>query len=166
MRVSYVADYFDKLEDVQEAAKQSAAVSHDHPEGIKGAVVTATCIWMAKHGRSKQDIYDYVLEQYPEDQYEYNIARDLDSYRKNYTWNETCQGSVAPAMRCFYESKSYESFLRNVYSFKCDSDTLAAIGGGVAEEFYHGVGFDADKILHKYLDKRLYEILKTSIVKA
>lgn len=162
MRVSYVADYFDDLADVQNAAKRSAEVTHNHPEGIKGAVVTATCIWMAKNGKSRQEIYDYVLLQYPESVYECNIARDLESYRKNYVWNETCQGSVAPAMRCFYESDSYESFLRNVYSFKCDSDTLAAIGGGVAEEFYHGVGFDADEVLKKYLDDRLYGIITNS----
>lgn len=160
MRVAFVGEYYEELHDVVRVAEKTAAVTHNHPEGIKGAVVTAVCIWMARHGKSKKQIYDYVLEQYPAGQYEYSIDRSLDELAPVYRWNETCMGSVSPAMRCFYESDSYESFLRNVFRLKCDSDTLAAIGGPVAEEFYHGVGFDAEPILRKYLDDRMYEILK------
>jgi ADP-ribosylglycohydrolase len=145
---------------MQEMAKKTAEVSHNHPEGIKGAVVTATCIWMAKHGKSKQEIYDYVLEQYPKDEYEYSIGYSLDEMRPRYKWDVSCQGSVPAAMRCFYESTDYESFIRNIYSLHCDSDTFGAIAGGVAEEFYHGFGsVDADKILKEYLTDELYEIL-------
>lgn len=160
MRVSFVGEYYEDLKDVMAAAKKTAAVSHNHPEGIKGAVVTAVCIWMAKHGKSKQDIYDYVLEQYPAEDYEFGIDKDVGYLEKHYSWDVTCMNSVPAAMRCFYESDSFETFMRNIFRFDCDSDTLGAIGVAVAEEFYHGVGFDADQILKKYLDQRLYRILK------
>ncbi len=160
MRVSFVGEYYDDFDEMQKMAEATAAVSHNHPEGIKGAVVTATCIWMARHGKSKQEIYEYVLEQYPKADYEYSIAYSLDEIRPRYKWNESCQGSVPAAMRCFYESSDYESFIRNVFSLKCDSDTFGAIAGGVAEEFYKGFGdIDAEGLLKKYLTPDLYEIL-------
>lgn len=161
MRVAYVADFFTELNDVQDWARKTALVSHDHPEGIKGAVVTATCIWMAKNGKSKQDIYDYVLEQYSADQYPYSIDKDMDYLRRNYEWTEKCSDTVPAAMRCFYDSTDYESFMRNIYSFKCDSDTFGAIAGGVAEEFYHGFGdICEDELLTQFLDLALYQILQ------
>lgn len=160
MRVSYVGEHFEDIGDVIAEAERSAAVTHDHPEGIKGAVVTAVCIWMARHGRSKQDIYDYVLEQYPSERYEFSIDKDMEYLERHYKWNSTCMGSVPPAMRCFYESDSFESFMRNVFRFHCDCDTLGAIGGGVAEEYYHGFGFPAAGVLERYLDERLMGILK------
>lgn len=160
MRVSFVGEYYDDYDEMQKMAEATAVVSHNHPEGIKGAVVTATCIWMAKHGKSKQEIYDYVLEQYPKADYEYSIGYSLDEMRPRYKWNESCQGSVPAAMRCFYESSDYESFIRNVFSLKCDSDTFGAIAGGVAEEFYKGFGdIDAEGMLKEYLTPDLYEIL-------
>lgn len=158
MRVSYIAEYYDNLEDVVREAEKSAAVTHNHPEGIKGAVVTATCIWMARHGKTKQEIHDYVAEQYPADDYEYHIDVDMDWLVENYQHNESCQGSVATAMKCFVESSSYEDFLRRVYSLDCDADTLGAIGGAVAEEFYGTTGFPAEELIKKYLDDYLYAI--------
>ena len=135
MRVSFVGEYYDDFDEMQLEAKATAAVSHNHPEGIKGAVVTATCIMMAKHGKSKQEIYDYVLREYPPEDYEYSIAYSLEELRPRYRWNETCQGSVPAAMRCFFESTDYESFMRNVISLNCDTDTFGAIAGGVAEDY-------------------------------
>ncbi len=159
MRVSFVGEYFDQLDDVIRAAAKTAEVSHDHPEGIKGAVVTAVCIWMAKHGKTKDEIYDYVLKQYPAEIYEYSIDKDVSYLKKHYRWNETCMGSVPAAMRCFYESDSFDSFMRNLFQLNCDCDTLGAIGGAVAEEYYGGVGFDGMEIIRKYLDDRLWKIL-------
>ena len=160
MRVAFVGEYYDNYEEMQRIAKATAVVSHNHPEGIKGAVVTATCVWMAKHGKTRQDIYDYVLEQYPADEYEYSIGYSLDEIRPRYIWNESCQGSVPVAMRCFYESNDYESFIRNIFSLECDSDTFGAIAGGVAEEFYHGFGeLDAERIIYDNLDEYLQDIL-------
>ena len=160
MRVAFVGDFYEDYDEMQAMAAKTAEVSHNHPEGIKGAVVTATCIWMAKCGKSKQEIYDYVLSEYPVDLYEYSIGNSLDDIRPRYKWNESCQGSVPAAMRCFYESTDYESFMRNIYSLPCDSDTFGAIAGGVAEEFYHGFGdIDAQGIFKKHLSDDLYEIL-------
>ena len=160
MRVAFVGEYYEGYDEMQRMAEATAVVSHDHPEGIKGAVVTATCIWMARHGKTRQEIYDYVLEQYPVNKYEYSIGYSLDEIRTRYVWNESCQGSVPAAMRCFYESSDYESFIRNIYSLQCDSDTFGAIAGGVAEEFYGGFGdVDAEGILEEYIDDELMEIL-------
>ena len=111
MRVAFVGEYYDDYEQMQEMAAKTAEVSHNHPEGIKGAVVTATCIWMSKHGKSKQEIYDYVLAEYPAEGYEYSIAYSLDEIRPRYKWNESCRGSVPAAMRCFYE-KHIQSAMR------------------------------------------------------
>ncbi len=159
MRVSFVGEYFENLEDVRREAAKTAEVTHDHPEGIKGAVVTAVCIWMARHGKTKQEIYDYVLDQYPPDVYPFSIDKNVDFLEREYTWSVTCMDSVPVAMRCFIESDSFENFMRNIFRLDCDCDTLGAIGGAVAEEYYHGVGFDADKILRRFLDKRLYGLL-------
>ena len=161
MRVAFVGEFYDDYEEMQKMAAKTAEVSHNHPEGIKGAVVTATCIWMARHGKSRQEIYEYVLAEYPKDAYQYSIAYSLDEMRPRYKWDVSCQGSVPAAMRCFYESTDYESFIRNIYSLPCDSDTFGAIAGGVAEEFYHGFGdIPAENILKEYLTDDLYKILK------
>lgn len=159
MRVSYVGEYYDDLAKVQEVAKQSAEVTHNDPEGIKGAVVTATCIWMARHGKSKEDIYKYVLQEYPVGQYKYSIADSVAELEGRYTWDVSCQGSVPVAMRCFYESDSYENFIRNVWRLNCDCDTLCCIGGGVAEEYYGSTVENADETLKMFLTDDLYEIL-------
>lgn len=160
MRVAYVGEFYEDYDLMQEVATKMAAVSHDHPEGIKGAVVTATCIWMAKHGKSKDDIYDYVLAEYPSESYPFSIDKDMEYLRENYIWTEKCSDTVPAAMRCFYESIDYESFMRNIFSLDCDSDTFGAIAGGVAEEFYHGFGeLDAEGIVKKYLTEELREIL-------
>lgn len=159
MRVSYVADFYDSLEEVKRVARATAEVSHDHSEGIKGAVVTAVCIWMAKHGKSKDAIYSYVLKQYPPNKYEFSIDKSVSYLEKYYKWDVSCMRSVPVAMRCFYESEDFESFMRNLFRLDCDMDTLGAIGGSVAEEYYHGFGFNTDEILKRYLDSRLLKIL-------
>lgn len=158
MRVSAVADASDNLEIVRHLAAESAKVSHNHAEGIKGAVVTATCIWMAKHGETKESIYNYVLSEYPPEQYKFS-GKSMAELRETYSWDVTCMTSVPVAMRCFYESENYISFIRNVFSLDCDCDTLCAIGGGVAEDFYGTTGLKNEKILKHYLDKELLDIL-------
>ncbi len=159
MRCSYIGEHFNTEEEVEEWAARSADCTHNHPEGIKGAVVTAMCIYMARTGASKSEIRAYVEKQYPRESYAYSVAYQLADYRDTYSWDVTCQGSVPVAVECFLESEDYESFLRNVYSLSCDMDTLCAIGGGIAEEFYHGTGFDEQKLLKRYLDEYLYEIV-------
>lgn len=159
MRCSYIGEYFNSEEDVKEWAIKSAECTHNHPEGIKGAVTTAMCVYMARTGATKDDIFQYVRHQYPLESYQYSVEKSISDYRNAYHWNANCQGSVPTAIRCFLESESYESFLRNVFSLRCDMDTLCAIGGGIAEEFYKGTGFDNEKLLKKYLDDYLYNIV-------
>lgn len=160
MRCSYIGEYFNTEKEVIDWATKSADCTHNHPEGIKGAVVTSMCIFMARTGASKTEIFNYVKMQYPMDFYKYSVEYELDAYRDTYRWDVTCQGSVPVSIRCFLDSEDYESFLRNVYSLPCDMDTLCAIGGGIAEEFYHGTGFDEGWLLKNYLDEDLYKIAK------
>ena len=157
MRISPIIDFCKTKDNVIQIATCSAKCTHSHPEGIKGAVVTAVCGWMAKNGASKKEIKEYAIREYPEDLYKYSTALPLSIIRKDYIWNEYCQGSVPVAIRCFLESEDYESFLRNAIGLKGDADTLCAIGGCIAEEFYGTTGFDNKTILKKYLDERLYE---------
>lgn len=160
MRVSPVVDSATTHAEVLSRSIRSAECTHDHPEGIKGAGVTAVCGWMAKIGASKKEIEEYANKQYPCDEYAFPVSMPLTRLRERYKWDVTCQGSVPVAIRCFLDSEDYESFIRNVLSLPCDTDTLCAIGGSIAEEFYHGTGFDEDKLLRSYLDRNLYEIVK------
>lgn len=160
MRCSFVGEHFDTEAEVVEWAQKSAECTHNHPEGIKGAVVTSMCIYMARTGASKEEILNYTAGQYPKSDYKYSAEYSLADYRDSYKWDVTCQGSVPTAIRCFYESEDYESFIRNVFSLHCDRDTLAAIGGGVAEEFYHKTVPDEEELLKKYLSESLYKIAK------
>ncbi len=159
MRVSYIGEHFETMDEVHRQARATALPTHNHPEGIRGAVTEAICVWMAKGGASKQEIYDYVLERYPAEKYPYAISHSMEEFKDIYTWDPLCQGSIPFAMRCFYESEDFESFMRNVLSVNCDADTIGAIGGAVAWEFYHGSGFDEEAILKKYLDDTLLELV-------
>ncbi len=161
MRVSYIGEYFTSKDDVIREAKASAIISHNSREGIKGAVTTAVCVWMGKTNVSKQDIYDYMLSKYPEEKYEFS-NKPLSYLRKNYKWDISCMTSVPVALRCVYESDSYISFLRNVFSLDCDCDTLCAIGGGIAEEIYKKTGLKNEKILEHYLDDNLLNIWRNN----
>lgn len=156
MRVSYIADYYDSMQDIIENAIKSSECTHNHPEGVKGAVVTAMCIWMAKHGNSKEDILKYAISQYPKEKYAYSPEYTIDEIKEGYHWNATCQGSVPVAIRCVYEANSYTEFIRNVLRLNCDTDTICAIGGGIAEELFDNSEDDiynsAEKIFEQCLD--------------
>lgn len=161
--VDMVNDYFEKAycnqRDVAIAAAHTASCTHNHPEGIKGAVVTAIVDLMAKSGASKKEIEEYATEQYDKHLYRYPVSMSLKEMQATCVWSSTCQDSVPIAIRCFLDSEDYESFLRNVLSLNCDADTVAAIGGGLAEEFYRKTGLDDKTLLKKYLPKELYEIV-------
>lgn len=165
MRVSPIVDLARSEGDVVWQAVQSAMCTHNHPEGIKGAVVTAMCGWMARRGASKREIEQFARLEYPAGEYQFPVSMPLKQLRETYRWDVTCQGSVPVAIRCFLDSDCYEGFLRNVLSLHCDTDTLCAIGGGIAEEYYCGTGFNSRKLLGKYLDDRLFsEVARVLIV--
>lgn len=149
MRVSPVAWAFDTLSEVEEYAKISAAVTHNHPEGVKGAQATAACIFLARKGKSKNEIREYI-----ESNYGYDLDRSLDEIRPNYRFNESCQETVPEAIIAFLESVDFEDAIRNAISLGGDSDTLAAITGSIAEAAYNipdGIKVKALSILDECL---------------
>ena len=156
MRVAYVADFYDTEKEVLEAAEKSASATHNHPEGIKGAQVTAMCSYMARTGASKSEIKAYAIREYGT----YYFDMQIKELREKYTWNEICQDSVPLAIRCFLESENYISFLRNVLSFNGDADTICAIGGCVARNYYKETGLNDSNILETYLDPKLMNIME------
>lgn len=152
MRVSPVAWYADSLEETIAYATASAEVTHDHPEGIKGAVVTAGAAYLARTGASIEQIKEFVCGYYDRD-------FTLDSIRPNYYFNETCQETVPQAMQAFFESDSFEDTVRNAISIGGDSDTLAAIAGAVAEAYYGLTEEEKTKAL-SYLDDDLAAVVE------
>ncbi len=127
MRVSPVGYYAQSLEEALALAKVSAEVTHNHPEGIKGAQATAAAIFLARRGKSKQEIRDYVAQTFG-----YDLSRTLDEIRPTFTFDETCQRTVPEAITCFMEGKDYEDVVRLSVALAGDADTIAAIAGSIS----------------------------------
>ena len=151
MRVSPVARVAESLEECEALAAATAQVSHDHPEGIKGAVAVAGAIYLARTGHSKEEIRDYVSRYY-------TIDFTLDEIREDYDFYEICQKSVPQALEAFFESTDFEDAIRCAISIGGDSDTIAAITGGIAEAFY-GIDEDLRETALSFLDPALLEIV-------
>ncbi|MGN6546806.1 MAG: ADP-ribosylglycohydrolase family protein [Aureliella sp.] len=134
MRVSPVGYAFDSLDEVIAQARQSAEVTHNHPEGIRGAQATAAAVFLARTGHEKSDIKDKL-----EQEFHYNLSERLDDIREVYEFDVSCQGSVPQSIIAFLESNSYEDAVRNAISLGGDADTMACIAGGIAEAFYGSV---------------------------
>ena len=131
MRVSPVGFAFSDEGTVLREAERTAAVTHNHPEGVKGAQATALTIWLARTGCSKEEIRERISARFG-----YHLDRSVRSIRPTYTSDISCQGTVPEAIICFLESSSYEDAVRNAVSLGGDSDTLACITGGISEAFY------------------------------
>ena len=134
MRCSAIGWCSNTIEDVLRESKRSASVTHNHKEGIKGAQATASAIFLARTGKSKSEIKQYIQHTF-----HYNLERTIDEIRPSYKFNETCQGSVPEAIIAFLESTDYESAIRLAISLGGDSDTIACITGGIAEAFYKDI---------------------------
>lgn len=130
MRVSAAGIVATSLEEAIHLSKTVTEVTHNHPEGIKGAEATAVCIYLARTGSTMQDIRNHIHEHY------YPLNFTLDEIRPIYEFNELCQDTVPQALQAFFESISFEDAIRNAISIGGDSDTVAAICGGVAEAYY------------------------------
>ncbi len=152
MRVSACGFAGKTIEEVKWLSRKVTEVTHNHPEGIKGAEATAVCIFLAHEGKSMLEIRDYVNEYY------YPMNFTLDGIRDSYTFNETCQNTVPQAIMAFFESTSFEDAIRNAISIGGDSDTLAAITGCIAEAYY-GIPTEMRKHALTFLDERLLKIL-------
>lgn len=155
MRISPVAWVYDDIAKVEEIAKISASITHNHPEGIKGAQATAAAIFLARKGSTKQEIKKYI-----ESKYGYILDFTLDEIRPRYTFDESCEGTVPPAIVAFLESMSFEDALRNAISIGGDSDTLAAITGSIAEAYYGEIPESLEKALVQYLPNELMTHVK------
>jgi ADP-ribosylglycohydrolase len=134
MRVSPAGWIFSSLDETLAEAENSAAVTHNHPEGIKGAQAVASAIFLARTGATKADIRQYVATTFG-----YDLNRTCDEIRPAYKFNSSCQGSVPEAIIAFLDSSDFETAVRLAISLGGDSDTLAAMSGSVAEAFYGGV---------------------------
>lgn len=153
MRVSSVAWLFNDLEMVRHMARLSAAVTHNHPEGIKGAEATASAIFLARTGKSKAEIKAYV-----EETFGYDLSRTCDEIRPNYHHVESCQETVPEAITAFLEGKSFEDVIRTAVSLGGDCDTLTCIAGSIAEAFY-GVSEELKQECHNRLPEQLLKVL-------
>ena len=153
MRVSPAAWAFETLEEVEHFAELSASVSHNHPEGIKGAQATAGAIFLARTGHSKQEIRDYVATRYG-----YDLSRTLDEIRPTYHHVESCQQTVPEAVTAFLEGKDFEDVARCAVSLSGDSDTLTAIACSIAEGFY-GIPDEISEMVMPKLDDYQTDLL-------
>jgi len=152
MRVSACGWAGTSIEEVVALSKIVTAITHNHPEGIKGAEATAVAIYLARTGKNILEIRDYINQNY------YPINFRLDDIRDSYSFDETCQGTVPQAMEAFFESVSFEDAIRNAISIGGDSDTIAAITGSIAEAYY-GIPTETRKHVITYLDETLLEVL-------
>lgn len=148
MRVSPCAWAVDTLEDVEQLAKWSAEITHNHPDGIKGAQAVASAIFLARSGHTKNEIKSYIEDKY------YNLDFTVEEIRPHYSYDMTCEGSVPQAIVCFLDSEDYEDAIRNAISLGGDGDTQSAIAGGIAEAFY-GIPEKLKEDVFDYLDEDL-----------
>ncbi len=151
MRVSACGFIAKSLEEAKALSKAVTEVTHNHPEGIKGAEATVVAIYMARSGSELEQIREVIDREY------YTMDFTLDEIRDTYQFNETCQDTVPQALMAFFESTCFEDAIRNAISVGGDSDTLAAITGGIAEAYY-GVPEELKQKALSYLDKRLLGI--------
>jgi len=151
MRVSPVAWCCNNLDDVMAMAKMSAEVTHNHPEGIKGAQSTAAAIYMARIGKSKDEIKSFIT-----DTFAYDLDRKINDIRPTYKFDVSCQGSVPEAIIAFLESTDFENAIRLAVSIGGDSDTIACITGGIAEAYY--------KAIPEYIIENVFNILPENLI--
>ena len=154
MRVSAVGWLYDDLHTVRKLARLSAEVTHNHPEGIKGAEATASAIFLARTGHSKEEIKAYVQQAFG-----YDLSRTCDEIRPNYHHVESCQETVPEAITAFLEGESFEDVIRTAVSLGGDCDTLTAIAGSIAEGFY-GVPEDLKAECRARLPQPLRDVLQ------
>ena len=154
MRVSAVGWFFDTLEETERVAAISAAITHNHPEGIKGAQATAAAIFLARNGKSKEEIRDYI-----EKTYGYDLHKSWEYWHPIYDWESSCQGTVPQALIAFLDSTDFEDAIRKAVSLGGDSDTLACITGGVAEAFYGDIPKEMKDTVMNLLPPEFKQIL-------
>jgi ADP-ribosylglycohydrolase len=155
MRVSPVGLAFGSIQEVLEQARLTAVVSHNHPEGIKGAQATALAVFLARTGQGKEAVREQISRRFG-----YDLGRNVDEIRPAYGFRISCQETVPEAIIAFLDSESYEDAVRNAISLGGDSDTLACITGGIAEAFYGSVPEDIRMQVEQCLPPPLWRIVE------
>jgi len=154
MRVSPIGFAYKTLDEVLKQAKESAQVTHNHLEGIKGAQAVASAIFLARTGKKKEEIEEFI-----EKKFSYNLGDRIEDIQRWYSFDPTCPGSVPQAIIAFLESENYEDAIRKAISLGGDSDTLACMAGGIAEAYYGIVPKEIKKFVFKKLDKYMPAII-------
>lgn len=152
MRISSCGWLSHTLEEVKRYSHELTVVTHNHPEGLKGAECTAVCIYLARTGATKQEIDEALHRYYPE-------RFTIDALRPSYKFYESCQQTVPQAVQCFLEAKDFEDTLRNAISIGGDSDTLAAIAGAIAEPFF-GIDENLARGAQDFLNADFLQVLR------
>ena len=155
MRVSPIGFAFNSIDDVLDEAKRSAEVTHNHPEGVKGAQAIAAAIFLARRGESKSKIKKFI-----EDNLGYDLHRTLEEIRPGYYFDETCEGSVPQAIIAFLESDNFEDAVRKAVSLGGDADTLACMTGGIAQAYYRTIPAYIVEEVRNRLDPELLEVVE------
>jgi ADP-ribosylglycohydrolase len=155
MRVSPIGFACHSIDEVLDAAYQSAAVTHNHPEGIKGAQATALAIYLARTGTTKQDIQTEIVQRF-----QYKIETDLQNIARKYQFSTACQYSVPESLSAFLAADDFESSLRNAILLQGDADTMACIAGGVAQSFYQHLPDDLVKEAYARLPEEFINIIQ------
>lgn len=156
MRVGAIGWAFDTEQKVLEEAQKTALPTHNHSEGIKGAQAVALAIFLARNGASKE-----VIKQRIQEKMMYNLKQDIETIRTSYTFDVTCQGSVPQSICCFLASDNVEDAIRLAISLGGDTDTMAAISGGIALAYYQAIPIYIYDNTKKYLDEHLWHVLQT-----
>ena len=152
MRVSPCAWVANSLEETQKLAEMSAMVTHNHPEGVKGALSTADAIYLARTGVDKEEIREHVQATYG-----YDLDRTVEEIRPNYSFDVSCKGSIPESIICFLDGENFEDTIRNAVSLGGDSDTIAAIAGSIASAYWE-VPYEIADRSFQILDGRLMDI--------
>jgi ADP-ribosyl-[dinitrogen reductase] hydrolase len=155
MRVSPIGFAFDNIDEVLIQAEKSASVTHNHPEGIKGAQATALAIYLARTGRDKKTIKKQISTRFG-----YDLSRTLDQIRPDYTFYGSCYRTVPEAIIAFLESEDYEDAIRKSVSLGGDSDTQACITGGIAQAYYKSIPPKIMKRVNDLLPEEFREIIQ------
>ncbi|MBM3138159.1 MAG: ADP-ribosylglycohydrolase family protein [Chloroflexi bacterium] len=154
MRTSALGYLINDRSDLLQISRDFAAVTHDHPEGIKGAQATAYAIFLARQGSAKEDIQNEISTWFG-----YDLSNTLDQLRPSYVFNESCLKTVPPAIIAFLESENYEDAVRKAISLGGDADTLACITGSIAEAYYGMVPDDIAREAYQRLPEEFIQIM-------
>ena len=155
MRVSAIGWAFDTIEETLAEAKRSAEITHNHPEGIKGAQAAAAAVFLARQGKGKE-----IIKKCIEDTFGYDLNRTLKDIRPHYEFDESCQGTVPEAIIAFLESSDFQDAIQKAISLGGDSDTLACITGGIAEAYYKKIPDELIEFAKQKLSAEMVELLE------